>query len=154
MDRKTKRQERRQKRERHKALESSSSELQSSENKATVSDERFAKLLAKNEDELLSFATKINSLYKDTLGRPAPFVTFVICGMQSSGKSTIMERFLNNPLNIVQVSLVSIIMRCVIRFHNRAVFCASSSSRKALEPGAHSTQLASTTASALSLVAI
>mmetsp|Transcript_17479 Transcript_17479/g.35588 ORF Transcript_17479/g.35588 Transcript_17479/m.35588 type:complete len:115 (-) Transcript_17479:2585-2929(-) len=114
MDRKTKRQERRKKRETHKALESNSSELQSSENKATVSDERFAKLLAKNEDELLSFVTKINSLYKDTLGRPAPFVTFVICGMQSSGKSTIMERFLNNPLNIVQVSLARNKMRRVL----------------------------------------
>ena len=41
-------------------------------------------------------------VYKDTLDRPAPFVSFVICGMQSSGKSTIMERFLSAPLNIVQ----------------------------------------------------
>jgi ribosome biogenesis GTPase A len=65
-------------------------------------DEKFAKLLAKNEDELLGFVAKINKLYQEKLKRPAPFVTFVICGMQSSGKSTIMERFMNAPLNIVQ----------------------------------------------------
>jgi hypothetical protein len=65
-------------------------------------DGKFAKLLAQNEDDLLNFVAKINKVYQETLRRPAPFVSFVICGMQSSGKSTIMERFLNAPLNIVQ----------------------------------------------------
>lgn len=70
--------------------------------RSTTADEKFSKLLAKNEDELLGFVTKINELYVEKLGKPVPFVTFVICGMQSSGKSTIMERFMNAPLNIVQ----------------------------------------------------
>ena len=29
-------------------------------------------------------------------------MTFVFCGMQSAGKSTIMERFMNAVLNIIQ----------------------------------------------------
>eukprot|EP00804_Cyclotella_cryptica_P002740 CCRYP_009637-RA/>CCRYP_009637-RA protein AED:0.03 eAED:0.02 QI:0/0/0/1/1/1/4/0/825 len=71
-------------------------------NGSSTLDAKFAKLLAKNEDELLGFVAKINKLYQEKLKRSAPFVTFVICGMQSSGKSTIMERFMNAPLNIVQ----------------------------------------------------
>lgn len=56
------------------------------------SDEKFAKLLAQKEDVLLNFVADINKIYQETLERPPPFVSFVICGMQSSGKSTIMER--------------------------------------------------------------
>ncbi|GAX29312.1 hypothetical protein FisN_16Hh254 [Fistulifera solaris] len=48
------------------------------------------------------FVAKVNRVYQDLLKRPAPFMTFVFCGMQSAGKSTIMERFLNSVLNIVQ----------------------------------------------------
>lgn len=66
------------------------------------SSDKYSKLLAENEDVVLNFVANINNIYQDKLGRPAPFVSFVICGMQSSGKSTIMERFLNAPLNIVQ----------------------------------------------------
>ena len=65
-------------------------------------DERYITLLGRNEDELLGFVAKVNKVYQDLLKRPAPFMTFVFCGMQSSGKSTIMERFLNSVLNIVQ----------------------------------------------------
>ena len=65
-------------------------------------DERFTNLLSRNEDELLQFVAKVNKVYQELLGRPAPFMTFVFCGMQSAGKSTIMERFLNAVLNIVQ----------------------------------------------------
>ena len=50
----------------------------------------------------MNFVADLNKLYQDQLDRPAPFVSFVICDMQSSGKSTIMERVLNAPLNIVQ----------------------------------------------------
>ena len=71
-------------------------------NSSSTSDDKFAKLLSQNEDVLLNFVANINKLYQETLERPAPFVSFVICGMQSSGKSTVMERFLNAPLNIVQ----------------------------------------------------
>ena len=67
-----------------------------------VSDDKIARLLAKNEDELLNFVVKINKVYQEKLKRPAPFMTFVICGMQSAGKSTIMERFMSAVLNIVQ----------------------------------------------------
>jgi hypothetical protein len=65
-------------------------------------DKRYITLLGRNEDELLGFVAKVNKVYQDLLKRPAPFMTFVFCGMQSSGKSTIMERFLNSVLNIVQ----------------------------------------------------
>ena len=65
-------------------------------------DERHLALLRLNEDELLRFVAKVNKVYQDLLKRPAPFMTFVFCGMQSAGKSTIMERFLNSVLNIVQ----------------------------------------------------
>ena len=67
-----------------------------------ISDHKIAKLLAKNEDELLNFVVKVNKVYQEKLKRPAPFMTFVVCGMQSSGKSTIMERFMSAVLNIVQ----------------------------------------------------
>lgn len=56
----------------------------------------------KNESELLEWVAKVNRIYEEKLGKPAPFMTFVLCGMQSTGKSTIMERFLGAPLNIVQ----------------------------------------------------
>lgn len=65
-------------------------------------DERHLALLKLNEDDLLQFVAKVNKVYQDLLKRPAPFMTFVFCGMQSAGKSTIMERFLNSVLNIVQ----------------------------------------------------
>ena len=55
-----------------------------------------------SEDDLLEFVAKVNSIYRVKLKKPAPFMTFTLCGMQSAGKSTIMERFLGVPLNIVQ----------------------------------------------------
>jgi hypothetical protein len=65
-------------------------------------EKRLSALLKLNEDDLLRFVVKLNKVYQDKLKRPAPFMTFVFCGMQSAGKSTIMERFLNSVLNIVQ----------------------------------------------------
>ncbi|KAL7565230.1 hypothetical protein ACA910_016567 [Epithemia clementina (nom. ined.)] len=65
-------------------------------------DHRYTALLARNEDDLLQFVAKVNKVYQELLGKPAPFMTFVFCGMQSAGKSTIMERFLGSVLNIVQ----------------------------------------------------
>jgi len=70
--------------------------------KETVNDNRMAELLMRNEDELLNFVAKVNKVYQEKLKRPAPFMTFVICGMQSAGKSTIMERFMDAVLNIIQ----------------------------------------------------
>ena len=69
---------------------------------AVDDDERFAKLLAKDEDQLLEIVARINKCYEQKLKKDAPFMTFVLCGMQSSGKSTIMERFMNAVFNIVQ----------------------------------------------------
>ena len=57
-----------------------------------VADERFAELLAKKEDILIGLVAQINKVYEDMLKRQAPFMTFVLCGMQSAGKSTIMEQ--------------------------------------------------------------
>ncbi len=103
MDHRVKRLERRLKKE---EKEGKSSELNGDDanvvGRSETTDGKFARLLALDEDLLLSFVAKINKVYQETLRRPAPFVSFVICGMQSSGKSTIMERFLNAPLNIVQ----------------------------------------------------
>lgn len=67
----------------------------------TNTDSRFAELMAKEEDMLLSLVAQINHVYQDKLKKPAPFMTFVLCGMQSAGKSTIMERFMNEVINIV-----------------------------------------------------
>lgn len=64
-------------------------------------DGQLATLLSKNEDLMLSVVAQINKVYQDKLKKPAPFMTFVLCGMQSAGKSTIMERFINEVLNIV-----------------------------------------------------
>jgi Dynamin family. len=115
MDRKQKRAERRQQRQaaaKAAALNAKSSEDEDSNNPSnntagataqqTASDAKFAKLLSLKEDVLLNFVANINKLYQEKLGRPAPFMTFVICGMQSAGKSTIMERFMQAPLNIIQ----------------------------------------------------
>lgn len=102
MHRRTQRLERRLKKEEGKSIEVNDIDVDQLGRGDKTSDDKFAKLLAQNEDDLLNFVAKINKVYQETLRRPAPFVSFVICGMQSSGKSTIMERFLNAPLNIVQ----------------------------------------------------
>lgn len=81
---------------------SSNSDADQDERESIASTDKYSKLLKQDEDMLLGFVANINNIYQDKLGRPPPFVSFVICGMQSSGKSTIMERFLNAPLNIVQ----------------------------------------------------
>jgi hypothetical protein len=67
-----------------------------------MSDKRFSELLAKKEDELINFVAMVNKVYQEKLKKHAPFMTFVFCGMQSAGKSTIMERFMNAVINIVQ----------------------------------------------------
>jgi hypothetical protein len=65
-------------------------------------DGRFVELMSNNEDELLKYVAKVNRVYQEKLKKPAPFMTFVFCGMQSAGKSTVMERFMTAVLNIVQ----------------------------------------------------
>jgi len=67
-----------------------------------MSDERFVELLQRNEDELIQLMAHINKVYQVHLKKPAPFMTFMLCGMQSAGKSTVMERFMCSVLNIVQ----------------------------------------------------
>jgi len=47
----------------------------------------------------LDFFKKV---YQEKLKKPAPFMTFILIGMQSSGKSTIVERFLRRCINIVK----------------------------------------------------
>ena len=68
----------------------------------SIADSQFAQSLAQNEDEMLEFVAQVNKIYQEKLNKPAPFMTFVFCGMQSSGKSTILERFMNAVINIVQ----------------------------------------------------
>ena len=126
IDRRTKRLERRQKKAQAKALanEGDGGQIETngargSNNAADEKFTKFAKLLSQNEDDLLTFVADINKLYQDKLNKPAPFVTFVICGMQSSGKSTIMERFMNAPVSIVATHLVAriIVIASVMRSH-------------------------------------
>ena len=111
IDRRTKRFERRQKKAQAKALanESDGGQIETNGGRgSSAADEKFnkfAKLLSQNEDDLLTFVADINKLYQEKLDKPAPFVTFVICGMQSSGKSTIMERFMNAPVSFVATHL-------------------------------------------------
>jgi hypothetical protein len=94
--------ERRQLRQEKRKAKDSNSKSQHQSVDADDGDERFAKLLSKNEDQLLEFVSKINKVYEQKLKKDAPFMTFVLCGMQSSGKSTVMERFMKAVLNIVQ----------------------------------------------------
>ena len=76
------------------------SEKTNSQNEFT--DGKTAALLMQNEDKLLEFVAGVNKVYQENLNKPAPFMTFVICGNQSTGKSTIMERFMGSVINIVQ----------------------------------------------------
>ena len=95
--------EERRKKRRQKQAETSSTEDHVVADSGTHEvDHRVTELLSRDEDELLKFVAKINRIYQEKLKKPAPFITFVLCGMQSCGKSTIMERFLNAVINIVQ----------------------------------------------------
>ena len=95
-------QERRQLRSQRKGAQSTEDADKNPFNGQEHDDGRFKAIMAQNEDQLLQFVAKVNKVYQENLRRPAPFMTFVLVGMQSSGKSTIMERFLNAVLNIVQ----------------------------------------------------
>ncbi len=110
VDRRAKRFERRQKKAQAKALADESDGCQIETNGVrgnNAKDEKFAKLLSKNEDDLVTFVADVNKLYQDKLDKPAPFITFVICGMQSAGKSTIMERFMNAPVSFVATHVIA-----------------------------------------------
>ena len=61
----------------------------------------LSELLNRPEEELLKFSSTLNNVYR-MLNKPAPFTTIVFAGMQSTGKSTLVERFLGIPLNVVQ----------------------------------------------------
>lgn len=69
---------------------------------ADSQDSKFFDLMSRNEDELLTFVARVNKVYQEKLKKPAPFMTFILIGMQSAGKSTLMERFMGAVLNIVQ----------------------------------------------------
>ena len=108
--RRAKRFERKQKKAQGRALAAESDGSQIEANGArgnNARDEKFAKLLSKNEDDLVTFVADINKLYQDKLDKPAPFITFVICGMQSAGKSTIMERFMNAPVSFFATHFIA-----------------------------------------------
>eukprot|EP00957_Ditylum_brightwellii_P099073 7545972-Ditylum_brightwellii.AAC.1 len=85
------REERRQKRMQKKALLGNDESTGKQVSAESLADEKFSLLLCQNEDKLLQFVAKVNKVYQELLHRNAPFMTFVFCGMQSAGKSTIME---------------------------------------------------------------
>lgn len=140
IDRRTKRLERRQKKAEAKALATDNDGGQIETNgsrgssKASALDEKFAKLLSQNEDDLLDFVADINKLYQDKLNKPAPFVTFVICGMQSAGKSTVMERFLNAPVRKVPHTH-NLLLLChrLVHIYSHTLRSRSTSSKKVRE---------------------
>lgn len=99
-------QERRQKRSKYKAARNNGGDngggVPSTTTPSAIPDDKFTSLLQRNEDQLLAFVAQVNHVYQEILKKDAPFMTFMFCGMQSAGKSTIMERFMNAVLNIVQ----------------------------------------------------
>ena len=99
-------QERRQKRSKYKAARNNGGDngggVPSTTTPSAIPDDKFTSLLQRNEDQLLAFVAQVNHVYQENLKKDAPFMTFMFCGMQSAGKSTIMERFMNAVLNIVQ----------------------------------------------------
>lgn len=64
-------------------------------------DDEFV-LVNNKEEALFSFVAKINRIYEEKLNTPAPFMTFVLIGLQSTGKTSIVERFMNTVISIVQ----------------------------------------------------
>ena len=90
------------KKKRLKNIEAKSDNPESPNSHETLKDRKITSLLKENEDQLLEFVANVNKVYQENLKKPAPFMTFVICGNQSTGKSTIMERFVGAVINIVQ----------------------------------------------------
>ena len=57
--------------------------------------------LALDETTLFTFVHKVNEVYQRYLHKSMPFVRYILLGMQSSGKSSIVERLIGFPLNFV-----------------------------------------------------
>ena len=53
------------------------------------------------EDDMFHYIHKINEFYFTHLHQPSPFMRFIFIGNQSAGKSTIVERILQFPMNVV-----------------------------------------------------
>jgi len=71
MHRRTQRLERRLKKEEGKSIEVNAIDVDQLGRGDKNSDDKFAKLLTQNEDDLLNFVAKINKVYQETLRRPA-----------------------------------------------------------------------------------
>ena len=54
------------------------------------------------DEEVMIFRGNVEKLYQEKLHEPAPLSTFVMVGMQSSAKSTFVERMANVPINVVK----------------------------------------------------
>lgn len=65
-------------------------------------DIRLTCELMRQEDDLIVFVATVNKVYQEVLHKVPPFMRFILIGMQSTGKSTIVERFLKFPMNIVK----------------------------------------------------
>jgi hypothetical protein len=51
-----------------------------------ANDAWVERAISRHEDILLNAVATINRVYQDILKKDAPFMTFVLCGMQSAGK--------------------------------------------------------------------
>lgn len=54
-----------------------------------------------DESQLFTFMHQVNEIYLDLLKQPPPFARYILLGLQSTGKSTQVERLLKFPMNIV-----------------------------------------------------
>ena len=91
--------------------------------KRMTAHKKISSLGAKGEDALINLVAKINNIYQDTLELAAPFVTFMLIGMQSTGKSTLVERFLNAVMNIGESSYFPCNVKLLSRYDHYPSKC-------------------------------
>ena len=58
-------------------------------------------LFSDDEDRLIKCTVDLNRTYEKLFKKPAPFVTFVMVGFQSTGKTTLVDRFLGHALSTI-----------------------------------------------------
>jgi hypothetical protein len=61
----------------------------------------FVKKLSGDENAMVEFMHQVNEVYHSKLRSPPPFMRYILIGLQSTGKSTVVERMLKFPMNIV-----------------------------------------------------
>ena len=65
-----------------------------------VGEEAVQKMMV-DESQLFTFMHQVNEVYQEHLKKPPPFARYILLGLQSTGKSTLVERLLKFPMNVV-----------------------------------------------------